>query len=210
MHCPCASPGSFFVGKHRPLPLLCTFKKIFEAFRSVWIDALWKDFSDSERSGAWNDDLLLLPGLLAFFPYLAPFSTEALPVTQAVFKGETAGQPVLSVQAELLHPVPKPFSLHLPQGYLSCQETGFGFLLYGICDTLKYYYPDYQNYYYLPEEDQAIHKSVDRLRRSCLSEKGYQKYLLYKENRHFPSTAFPLVSSGLLSGPGRIKPAIFS
>jgi uncharacterized protein YprB with RNaseH-like and TPR domain len=27
-------------------------------------------------------------------------------------------------------------------------------------DVLKHYYPDYRNYYYLPEEDQAIHKDV--------------------------------------------------
>ena len=26
--------------------------------------------------------------------------------------------------------------------------------------SLKYFYPDYRNYYYLPEEDRAIHKSV--------------------------------------------------
>ena len=26
--------------------------------------------------------------------------------------------------------------------------------------TLKYYYPDYKNYYYLPLEDEAVHKSV--------------------------------------------------
>lgn len=32
--------------------------------------------------------------------------------------------------------------------------------MYGIRDTLKYFYPDYQNYYYLPEEDMAIHKSI--------------------------------------------------
>jgi hypothetical protein len=27
-------------------------------------------------------------------------------------------------------------------------------------DTLKYFYKDYKNYYYLPAEDTAIHKSV--------------------------------------------------
>ncbi len=29
-----------------------------------------------------------------------------------------------------------------------------------ITDTLKYYFKDYKNYYYLPDEDTAIHKSV--------------------------------------------------
>ena len=35
--------------------------------------------------------------------------------------------------------------------------------------TLKFYYPDYKQYYYLPEEDEAIHQSlaafVDKSRR---------------------------------------------
>ncbi len=29
-----------------------------------------------------------------------------------------------------------------------------------ISDTLKYFYKDYKNYYYLPSEDEAIHKSI--------------------------------------------------
>ena len=29
-----------------------------------------------------------------------------------------------------------------------------------INDSLKYFYTDYKNYYYLPKEDMAIHKSV--------------------------------------------------
>ena len=29
-----------------------------------------------------------------------------------------------------------------------------------IHDTLKHYFTDYKNYYYLPKEDTAIHKSI--------------------------------------------------
>ncbi|MCR5691642.1 MAG: ribonuclease H-like domain-containing protein, partial [Eubacterium sp.] len=44
-------------------------------------------------------------------------------------------------------------SLHLDQDQIS-----IGITLYMGC--LKHYFPDYKNYYYLPEEDVAIHKSV--------------------------------------------------
>lgn len=47
--------------------------------------------------------------------------------------------------------------------------------------TLKYFYPDYRNYYYLPLEDQAIHKSVAMYMDSSRREKAkasncYRKY----------------------------------
>lgn len=46
-----------------------------------------------------------------------------------------------------------PLSLELHDNCLACNLT-----LYE--GTLKYFYPDYQNYYYLPLEDTAIHKSI--------------------------------------------------
>lgn len=46
-----------------------------------------------------------------------------------------------------------PLSLELHDSYLACNLN-----LYE--GTLKYFYPDYQNYYYLPLEDTAIHKSI--------------------------------------------------
>lgn len=47
--------------------------------------------------------------------------------------------------------------------------------------TLKYFYPDYQNYYYLPFEDEAIHKSVaiytdSSRRRKAKASECYKKY----------------------------------
>ena len=46
-----------------------------------------------------------------------------------------------------------PLSLELHDTCLACNIN-----LYE--GTLKYYYPDQQNYYYLPLEDTAIHKSI--------------------------------------------------
>lgn len=118
-----------------------------------------ENFLGLERTGIFINDLLQLPGLLPLFSYLALLE-GGFSVTSASLKGGDSEEPALSIQAELLKPVPKPFSLHLPTGYLSCEEKEFGFLMYGIRDTLKYFYPDYQNYYYLPEEDMVIHKSI--------------------------------------------------
>lgn len=47
--------------------------------------------------------------------------------------------------------------------------------------TLKYFYPDYQNYYYLPYEDEAIHKSIavytdPSRRRKAKASECYKKY----------------------------------
>ena len=47
--------------------------------------------------------------------------------------------------------------------------------------TLKYFYPDYQNYYYLPYEDEAIHKSIAvytdlSRRRKAKASECYKKY----------------------------------
>jgi hypothetical protein len=39
-------------------------------------------------------------------------------------------------------------------------STNLYITLTKIHATLKYFYPDYKNYYYLPNEDYAIHKSV--------------------------------------------------
>lgn len=44
--------------------------------------------------------------------------------------------------------------------YLKGEGNQVQLLVYGFSGTLKYFFQDYKNYYYLPAEDQAIHKSV--------------------------------------------------
>ena len=72
--------------------------------------------------------------------------------------------------SRLLLPLSLPFPLPVPlscrsQGgdavfYLAAQENRAILKLPILEGELKYFYPDYKNYSYLPEEDQAIHKSV--------------------------------------------------
>ena len=69
-------------------------------------------------------------------------------------------------QKELLLPVhfplplPRPLALHADGIFFSGHgETGL-IKVPVFCGELKYFYPDYKNYSYLPDEDYAIHKSV--------------------------------------------------
>lgn len=43
---------------------------------------------------------------------------------------------------------------------LNVQEDHGQLLIPCFCGEMKYFFPDYRNYYYLPMEDQAIHKSI--------------------------------------------------
>ena len=59
-------------------------------------------------------------------------------------------------------PVPQSISYGYNDCYLHADGT-LGKLRVGIFSgELRYYYPDFKNYYYLPYEDMAIHKSVAR------------------------------------------------
>lgn len=57
-------------------------------------------------------------------------------------------------------PVPIPISMPLDVGYFTLKESTAKLMLHVRQDTFYYYFPDYKNYYYLPQEDQAVHKSV--------------------------------------------------
>lgn len=57
-------------------------------------------------------------------------------------------------------PVPVPVSQSLEIGYLTLNKGTGKLMIPMLEDTLFYFFSDYKNYYYLPQEDQAIHKSV--------------------------------------------------
>ena len=56
--------------------------------------------------------------------------------------------------------VPKPVSIRDDSFCLSISKEKTVIRTKVINDSLKYFYTDYKNYYYLPKEDMAIHKSV--------------------------------------------------
>ena len=77
--------------------------------------------------------------------------------------------PPLRIRFTLAAPLPQTLSLSIPLTKGKFGETFFHLLVKnmtaileipGVDTELKYFFPDYKNYYYLPLEDQAIHKSV--------------------------------------------------
>lgn len=60
----------------------------------------------------------------------------------------------------LTSPLPKRISFAKQDFYLSVSDTECRLRIRAYTGELKYFYSDYKNYYYLPKEDTAIHKSV--------------------------------------------------
>lgn len=55
---------------------------------------------------------------------------------------------------------PRPISYHANDCYFSAREREGLVKVPIYTEEMKYFYSDYKNYYYLPEEDMAVHKSV--------------------------------------------------
>lgn len=74
------------------------------------------------------------------------------------------------IRLELEHPVPRKAAGHSGPFYFSCSDHVCIIKIKLYDGELKYFYPDYKNYYYLPAEDRAIHKSV-----ALFVDKDYRK-----------------------------------
>ena len=63
---------------------------------------------------------------------------------------------------ELSVPVrfPSPFLYQGDLCSLHCKDSSVKLVIPGYTGILKFFYDNYKDYYYLPEEDMAIHKSV--------------------------------------------------
>ena len=103
--------------------------------------------------------------LLAVFAYDELFSSPAHVVSASVVHYTDLDGTPADVLISVLTP-----SCELP-GCLSCTQPVSGIYLHASCDRValrvplyqgmaRLYYLDYKNYYYLPAEDMAIHKSV--------------------------------------------------
>ncbi|MDO4521528.1 MAG: ribonuclease H-like domain-containing protein [Eubacteriales bacterium] len=122
---------------------------------------VYEDYVKHPTDQALHDLLLHnlndLEGMLSILPIL---SYQA--VQNGDFRVATAqivGDSVI-VRAWLPLMLPQTFSYRTEHMYLTGSQDQLAFEIYGIHDTLKYFFPDYKNYYYLPMEDMAIHKSV--------------------------------------------------
>lgn len=93
-----------------------------------------------------------------------PSSARPFAVTDhAVVSGtDYAGNPQkeLLIRIKLSHPLPAALSCSKDGCFFSAEREEGMLKIPVFTGELKYFYPDYKNYSYLPEEDNAIHKSV--------------------------------------------------
>lgn len=117
-------------------------------------------------------DLLLLHnhddicGLLKLMPLLSfadisreHFQYQSTTIQDYTSYDETTGKEAY-ISFSLPAPLPKAISFSKDDFYLTIQEDTGKLRIPLYHGELKYFYKDYKNYYYLPMEDTAIHKSV--------------------------------------------------
>lgn len=127
--------------------------------------AVYQDYLSSRKTSLFHlliqhnqDDLLGLFGLLPLLSYAdlpaASFSLIREPIC------DTENHLTLELLCQGSCNVSVPFQIKHPLALLRGQGTQLTCRLPMYQGELKYFYPDYKNYYYLPCEDMAIHKSV--------------------------------------------------
>ena len=131
---------------------------------------IYKDYliTNSEKS----EKLLLLhnkddlKGMISILPILAYGDLFNKPVratkVQANYYRDLNGkkQQELIIRLKLTSAVPVPLSYHANDCYVTAEENHAALRVPVYTEELKYFYTNYKEYYYLPLEDMAIHKSV--------------------------------------------------
>ena len=120
----------------------------------------------SEYLGTRDDNLLStlllhnledVQGLIDLLPIIGyeRACKGSFSVSSADFIGYT-----LTLQLQLKQPVPRPVQASCPYYDLHLSDDTGKLQIYGRGGSMKHFFQDYKDYYYLPLEDQAIHKSV--------------------------------------------------
>ncbi|MCI8495731.1 MAG: ribonuclease H-like domain-containing protein [Lachnospiraceae bacterium] len=109
------------------------------------------------------EDILGMTNLLSLFAYHRLFQGQFQVVSYEqniyeTYNGGQASEFVLTLSLD--YAVPKPFSFDMESFYLKGYEKQAKLKIPIFQGELKYFYPNYKDYYYLPEEDRAIHKSI--------------------------------------------------
>lgn len=119
-----------------------------------------------------SEELLLLhnkddlKGMLAILPILAYGDIFNKPVratkVQANYYRDLNGkkQQELIIRLKLTSSVPVPLSYHANDCYVTAEGNHAALRVPVYTEELKYFYTNYKEYYYLPLEDVAMHKSV--------------------------------------------------
>ena len=106
-----------------------------------------------------HDDLSGTAALFPLFSYLELLNGRFELSHAETISGQGNSFELL-LRLSLSTPVPRQISVPLESGYLTACGSTCSLSVHGIYGTMKYFFQDYRNYYYLPLEDTAIHKSV--------------------------------------------------
>ena len=121
-----------------------------------------------------EEDLLGMKYLLPLFSYRMLLSKDLSLIK--VSPGESLfekGTGSIAISCKLPLALPKPLNFSTSIGSISTNKNDSSILIISlpyIEETLKHFFKDYRNYYYLPEEDRAVHKSV-----GCYVERKYRR-----------------------------------
>ncbi len=131
--------------------------KVYEAYVKEPEAAAEKDLLTHNR-----EDVLALPSLLPLLAYPAFVSGDFL-VTGILSRETDPARTQLGMTLQMDQRIP------FPTAFTAGAEKEWQFFLRDdllrltlplYTGELRYFFPDYQNYYYLPAEDMAVHKSV--------------------------------------------------
>lgn len=104
--------------------------------------------------------LLQLAPMLAFRDFnIEHFAWDGCEISDYTSYHGTEGKEVI-FHFTLTSPLPKRISFSKQDFFLSIDKNKCSLRIKAYTGELKYFYSDYKNYYYLPAEDTAIHKSV--------------------------------------------------
>lgn len=104
-----------------------------------------------------HDDLLGMPSISTILNYKAFFEQIHISDLEASI---TDNHLLLSFTFDASARLPKRISLTCNGIYLNAFEQKASLSIPILQDTLQHYFKDYKNYYYLPAEDMAVHKSI--------------------------------------------------
>ncbi|MDO5339866.1 MAG: ribonuclease H-like domain-containing protein [Eubacteriales bacterium] len=135
---------------------------------------IYKKFSSRPSDAEHNNyrKLLLLhnhddiEGMLSLLPLISYYAVimDSYTIDSTVIDKDTDsdGRAYLRLIAECSLPVSVPVDRHicLDDIHLIIKGCRMTLVVPACSDTMKYFFKDYRNYYYLPSEDEAIHKSI--------------------------------------------------
>lgn len=109
------------------------------------------------------EDVLYMPKLLPILSYHrileGDYSISSLDANEyTAFDGTLQKELIFTL--DLATPVPKPVSLRHDSCYLTADRSTARLCIQLVDDRLRFFFDNPKDYYYLPEEDCAIHKSI--------------------------------------------------